>query len=62
MVKDVIRSIDTLGIWGTMAILLFLAVFLYWTFASLLMKKSFQKHMSNLPLEDNLINEGNEDE
>lgn len=62
MVKDVIRSIDTLGIWGTMAILLFLAVFLYWTVASMLLKKSFQNHMSNLPLEDNLINKGNEDE
>lgn len=62
MIKDVIRSIDTLGIWGTMAILLFLAVFLYWTVASMLLKKSFQNHMSNLPLEDNLINKGNEDE
>ena len=62
MVKDVIRSIDSLGIWGTMAIILFVLVFLYWTFASIMLKKSFQNHMSNLPLEDNLTNEGSEDE
>ena len=62
MVKDVIRSVESLGIWGTMAILLFLAVFLYWTFASFMMKKSFQQHMSNLPLEDSFTNKGSDNE
>ena len=62
MVKDVIRSIDSLGIWGTMAIILFVLVFLYWTFASVMLKKSFQKHMSNLPLDDNLTNKGSDNE
>ena len=62
MVKDVIRSMETLGIWGTMAIILFMLVFLYWTVASLMLKKSFQDHMSNLPLEDNLKKKGPENE
>lgn len=62
MVKDVIRSIDSLGIWGTMAIILFILVFLYWTFASIMLRKSFQNHMSKLPLEDNLIKKGSDDE
>lgn len=62
MVKDVIRSIDSLGIWGTMAIILFMSVFIYWTFASLMMKTSFQEHMSNLPLDDKLKNKESENE
>ena len=62
MVKDVLRSIDSLGIWGSVAIILFLLVFLYWTAATFLMKSSFRSHMSNLPLEDNLKNKGSENE
>lgn len=62
MVKDVIRSMESLGTGGTVAIILFMLVFLYWTFASLMMKSSFQKHMSNLPLEDNLKNGGSDND
>lgn len=62
MVKDVLRSIDSLGLWGTIAIVLFLLVFMYWSIASFLMKSSFRHHMSNLPLEDNSTTKGSENE
>ncbi len=58
MVKDVIRSIDSLGLGGTIAVLLFLAVFVYWCIAAFMLKNSFQLHMSHLPLEDESNKQG----
>jgi hypothetical protein len=53
MIKDILRSIDSLGVWGTLAILLFFMVFAYWNISVLFLDKNFQAHMSHLPLDDN---------
>ncbi len=58
MIKDVVRSIDTLGMGGTIAVLLFLAVFTYWCIAAFFLKKTFQEQMSHLPLENDSNNQG----
>ena len=53
MIKDILHSVENLGLWGTLAILLFFIVFAYWNISVLFLDKGFQKHMSHLPLDQN---------
>lgn len=57
MIKDILNSVQGLGIWGTMAIVLFFMVFTWWVFSSLMMNNSHVEHMGSLP-----INSGSEEE
>ena len=51
MIKDILRSIDSLGTWGTLAIIIFFSVFLTWILFVCFMDKDFRNHMENLPLD-----------
>lgn len=57
MIKDILNSIQGLGIWGTLAVILFFMVFMWWVFSSLMLNKSHVDHMGSLP-----ISSGDEDE
>ena len=52
MYKDILRSIDSLGMWGALALVLFLMVFTYWAVSACFLDKDFQEKMSHLPLDD----------
>ncbi len=51
MIKDILNSINGLGIWGSMAIILFFMVFAWWIFSTLMMNDSHVKHMGALPID-----------
>ena len=52
MYKDILRSIDSLGLWGALALILFFLVFFYWVISVWFFDDDFQKRMSELPLDD----------
>lgn len=51
MIKDILNSINGLGIWGAMAIVLFFMVFAWWIFSCLMMNDNHVQHMGALPMD-----------
>ncbi|MCM8531594.1 MAG: hypothetical protein NE330_10575 [Lentisphaeraceae bacterium] len=52
MIKDILNSVNGLGIWGSAAIILFFMVFAWWIFSTLMMNNQHVEHMGSLPLEN----------
>lgn len=56
MYKNVLQTIDNVAIWPVISFViffLFFLVLLWWVFT---VNKKFVDHMSNMPLEDTIIN------
>ena len=52
MFKDVLSSVQDLGLWGSLALVLFFLVFGWWVFSTLMMNDQHVEKMGALPLDN----------
>lgn len=58
MIRNVLTSISGIGIFPTIALLIFITLFVGAIIYVFRMDKPYEKHMSELPLEDNSLDKG----